>query len=50
MSQSVPGSVPLSGTSLFWMRKSLCFEAFTIVKIGLYPLQGHYPFFSYLIN
>jgi hypothetical protein len=37
------GCVPLSGTSLFRMRTSLCFEAFPIVKIGLYPLQGHYP-------
>ena len=43
------GSVPLSGTSFFWMRKSLCFETFTIVKIGLYPLQGHYRFLRYCV-
>ena len=37
------GSVPLSGTCSFWTHKSLCFEAYPAVKMGLYPLQGHYP-------
>jgi hypothetical protein len=37
------GSVPISGTVPFWTPKSLCFETYPAVKIGLYPLQGHYP-------
>jgi SAM-dependent methyltransferase len=37
------GSVPISGTCPFWTHKSLCFETYPAVKIGLYPLQGHYP-------
>ena len=36
------GSVPLSGTVPFWTHKSLCFETYPAVKMGLYPLQGHY--------
>ena len=37
------GSVPLSGTFPFWTHKSLRFEPYPAVKIGLYPLQGHHP-------
>ena len=32
------GSVPISGTFPFWTHKSLCFEAYPAVKMGLYPL------------
>ena len=37
------GSVPIAGTFPFWTHKSLCFETYPAGKIGLYPLQGHYP-------